>query len=76
MATSSFNNLDSFPLDLDPARLAGCAGAAPARGTDERIQHSATGQVVLKLKTPWRAGTTHLMMSSLELVPRRIELPL
>lgn len=34
--------------------------------SDERVQLNAGGQVELKLKTPWRDGTTHLMMSSLE----------
>jgi hypothetical protein len=32
----------------------------------ERVQTNAAGQVVLKLKTPWRDGTTHLWMSPLE----------
>ena len=48
----------------------------PALAT-ERVQTNAAGQVVLKLKTPWRDGTTHLVMSPLEfmqwlaaLVPR------
>jgi len=43
----------------------------------ERVQCNAAGQVVLKLKTPWRDGTTHIVMSPLEfmqclaaLVPR------
>ena len=43
----------------------------------ERVQCNAAGQVVLKLKTPWRDGTTHLVMTPLEsmqglaaLVPR------
>ncbi len=31
--------------------------------SDERVQGNAAGQVELKLKTPWRDGTTHLMMS-------------
>jgi hypothetical protein len=31
--------------------------------TNERVQTNAAGQVVLKLKTPWRDGTTHLVMS-------------
>ena len=26
---------------------------------NERVQTNATGQVVLKLKTPWRDGTAH-----------------
>ncbi|MBS0445725.1 MAG: transposase [Proteobacteria bacterium] len=30
----------------------------------ERVQCDAAGRVVLKLKTPWRDGTTHLVMSS------------
>jgi hypothetical protein len=36
----------------------------------ERVQCNAAGQVVLKLKTPWRDGTTHLMMSPLEFMQR------
>jgi hypothetical protein len=31
--------------------------------SDERVQLNAAGQVTLKLKTPWRDGTTHLVMS-------------
>jgi len=38
--------------------------------SDERVQLNATGQVELKLKTPWRAGTTHLVMSPLEFMQR------
>jgi hypothetical protein len=33
--------------------------------SDERVQVSAAGQVELKLKTPWRDATTHLVMSPL-----------
>jgi hypothetical protein len=33
---------------------------------NERVQTNAVGQVVLKLKTPWRDGTTHLVMSPLD----------
>ena len=33
---------------------------------NERVQTNAAGQVVLKLKTPWRDGTAHLVMSPLE----------
>ncbi len=29
-----------------------------------RVQLNAAGRVELKLKTPWRDGTTHLVMSS------------
>jgi hypothetical protein len=38
--------------------------------SDERVQLSAAGQVELKLKTPWRDGTTHLVMSPLEFMQR------
>ena len=37
---------------------------------DERVQLNAAGQVQLKLKTPWRDGTTHLVMSPLEFMQR------
>ena len=33
---------------------------------NERVQCNAAGQVVLKLNTPWRDGTTHIVMSPLE----------
>jgi Putative transposase len=51
--------------------------------SDERVQYNAAGQAELKLKTPWRDGTTHPVMTPVEsicrmaaLVPyaRRIEL--
>jgi hypothetical protein len=35
-----------------------------------RIQLNAAGQVELELKTPWRDGTTHLVMSPLEFMQR------
>ena len=38
--------------------------------SDERVQLNAAGQVELKLKTPWRDGTTHLLMSPLEFMQR------
>ena len=38
---------------------------------DERVQLNDAGQVDLKLKTPWRDGTTHLVMSPLEFMQRR-----
>jgi len=38
--------------------------------SDERVQLNAAGQVELKLKTPWRDGTTHLVMSALEFMQR------
>ncbi len=37
---------------------------------DERVQTNAAGEVVLELKTPWRDGTTHLVMSPLEFMQR------
>jgi hypothetical protein len=37
---------------------------------DERVQLNAAGQVELKLKTPWRDGTTHLVMNPLEFMQR------
>ena len=37
---------------------------------NERVQTNAAGQVVLKLKTPWPDGTTHLVMSPLEFMQR------
>jgi hypothetical protein len=38
--------------------------------SDERVQLNAAGQVEPKLKTPWRDGTTHLVMSPLEFMQR------
>ena len=38
--------------------------------SDERVQINAAGQVELELKTPWRDGTTHLVMSPLEFMQR------
>jgi Putative transposase len=37
---------------------------------NERVQTNAAGQVVLKLETSWRDGTTHLVMSPLEFMQR------
>ena len=42
---------------------------------NERVQCNAAGQVVLKLKTPLRDGTTHLVMSPLEFMQWPIEWP-
>ena len=41
----------------------------PARAK-ERVQTNAAGPVVLKLKTAWRDGTTHLVMSPLQFMQR------
>jgi hypothetical protein len=38
--------------------------------SDERVQLNAAGQVQLELKTPWRDGTTQLVMSPLEFMQR------
>ena len=38
--------------------------------SDERVQLNCAGQVELKLKTPWRDGTTHLVMSPLRFMQR------
>ena len=54
-----------------PRRWSSCAATSRARPrTEERVQTNAAGQVVLKLKTPWRDGTTHLVMSPLEFMQR------
>ena len=52
-----------------------CSGSGLA---NERVQTKSAGQVVPKLKTPWRNSTTHLVMSPLKfmqglaaLVPKR-----
>ena len=37
---------------------------------NERVQTNAAGQAVLKLKTPWRDGKTHLVMSPLQFMQR------
>ena len=37
---------------------------------NERVQCNSAGQVVLKLKTAWRDGTTHIVMSPLEFMQR------
>ena len=43
---------------------------------NERVQTNAAGQVVLKLKTPWRDATTHLVMSPPKLMKLVIQGPL
>jgi len=37
---------------------------------NERVQINSAGHVVLKLKTAWRDGTTHIVMSPLEFMQR------
>jgi hypothetical protein len=38
--------------------------------SDGRVRCNAAGQLELKLKTPWRDGTTHVVMSPLEFMQR------
>ncbi len=38
--------------------------------SDERVELNAAGQMELKLETPWRDGTTHLVMNPLEFLRR------
>ena len=37
---------------------------------NQRLKRNPAGQVVLQLKSPWRDGTTHIVMSPLELMQR------
>jgi hypothetical protein len=37
---------------------------------NERLKRNRAGQVVLQLKSPWRDGTTHIVMSPLEFMQR------
>jgi hypothetical protein len=37
---------------------------------NERLKRNPAGQVVLQLKSPWRDGTTHIVMSPLEFMQR------
>jgi len=37
---------------------------------NERLKRTRAGQVVLQLKSPWRDGTTHIVMSPLEFMQR------
>ena len=38
--------------------------------SEQRVQINTASQVELKLKTPWRDGTTHLVMTPLEFMQR------
>ena len=40
----------------------------------DRVQTDAAGQVVLKLKNPWRDGSTHLVQSPLEFMQQPVAL--
>jgi hypothetical protein len=37
---------------------------------NERLQRNSAGQVVLQLKSPWRDGTTHIVMSPAQFMQR------
>jgi len=37
---------------------------------NERVQINSAAQVVLRVKTPWRDGTTHIVMTPLEFMQR------
>jgi hypothetical protein len=37
---------------------------------NQRLQRNPAGQVVLQIKSPWRDGTTHIVMSPLEFMQR------
>jgi hypothetical protein len=47
-----------------------CRYITPPALANERVQCTATDQVVLKLKIAWRDGTTNLVMSPLEFMQR------
>ncbi|MCZ2438598.1 MAG: transposase, partial [Burkholderiales bacterium] len=48
-----------------------CAATSPRPAlSDQRVQLNAAGQVEFELETPWRDGTTHLVMSPLEFMQR------
>ncbi|MFN9679639.1 MAG: transposase, partial [Betaproteobacteria bacterium] len=50
----------SKPTTHDRRRLEQlCRAITRPALSDERVQLNAAGQVELKLKTPWRDGTTH-----------------
>ena len=56
--------------------LQAASGQSPGSAlANERVQINAAGQVVLKLVTPWRNGTTHLEMSPLEFMQRLTTFP-
>jgi hypothetical protein len=47
-----------------------CRNVTRSARSDERVQCNAAGQVLPKLKTPWRDGTTQLVISPLEFIQR------
>ena len=56
---------------LGAPRTQHCAATSPAPAiANERLALNRAGQVVLTLKTPYREGTTHIVMSPLEFIQR------
>jgi len=47
-----------------------CRYITRAAIANERLKRNRAGQVVLQLKSPWRDGTTHIVMSPLQLMQR------
>jgi predicted DCC family thiol-disulfide oxidoreductase YuxK len=47
-----------------------CDSPEPAALANEWVQTNAAGKVVRKLKTAWRGGTTHSVVSPLEFMQR------
>jgi hypothetical protein len=64
----------AHPSPHTPAPGGVCRSITRAALVNERDQCNAARQVVLKLKTPWRDGTTHLVISPLEFM-QRLALP-
>ena len=71
------------PTHTDSACTRACAAADDRRGLEqlcryitrpaianERLSVNREGNVVLKLKTPWRNGTTHIVMSPMAFMQR------
>ena len=57
--------------EAGPSRNLINTGCQPTKiSAHAQLQCNAAGQVVLKLKTPWRDGTTHLVMGPLEFMLR------
>ena len=55
----------------DRQALEYCAATSPARRwPTNACKPTPPGQVVLKLKIPWRDGTTHLVISPLDFMQR------
>ena len=60
----------ALPAECEANRQQLCRYITRPALANARVRTNAEGQVVLKLKTPWRDGTTHLVMSPLEFMQR------